>query len=117
MLVIDEVDKILDLGFKQTVDSIMEGLPRKMQTLLFSATVSRNIKELARLNLSKDHEYIQIHDFDKSEQPVTAETEEEKAESAVLKSITPTTLLHYYMQIDVHEKLDMLFSFLKSHAN
>lgn len=33
-----------------------------------------------------------------------------------LKRITPTTLLHYYMRMEGHEKLDMLFSFLKSHA-
>jgi ATP-dependent RNA helicase DDX10/DBP4 len=33
-----------------------------------------------------------------------------------LKQITPTTLLHYYMVVECHAKLDMLFSFLKSHA-
>lgn len=37
-------------------------------------------------------------------------------DSLVLKSVTPTTLLHYYMVTDVGEKLDTLFSFLKSHT-
>ena len=64
MLVIDEVDRILDMGFKREVDSIIQELPKKMQTLLFSATITRSLRELARLNLKEDPEYIQIHDFD-----------------------------------------------------
>ncbi|KAI5186893.1 ATP-dependent RNA helicase DDX10/DBP4 [Nematocida homosporus] len=38
MLVIDEADKLLEMGFKQTISRILEYLPRKRQTLLFSAT-------------------------------------------------------------------------------
>ncbi len=34
-----------------------------------------------------------------------------------MKSITPNKLLHYYMIINIEEKLDMLFSFIKSHSN
>jgi len=37
------------------------------------------------------------------------------AEDARLKSITPTTLLHYYMELPIEDKLDTLFSFLKTH--
>jgi ATP-dependent RNA helicase DDX10/DBP4 len=40
----------------------------------------------------------------------------EEEGQAELKQITPTTLVHYYMQVECHEKLDMIFSFLKSHA-
>lgn len=54
----DEVDRILDLGFKRDVDLIMNSLPKKVQTLLFSATIGKSINELARTNLRKDHEYI-----------------------------------------------------------
>ncbi len=52
-----------------------------------------------------------MHDFEQ----VDSRAEAEEAGSK-LKSITPTTLLHYYMEVQVHEKLDMLFSFLKSHV-
>lgn len=34
-----------------------------------------------------------------------------------MKQVTPMTLLHYYMQVEIDEKLDMLFSFLKLHQN
>ena len=40
---------------------------------------------------------------------------EDEATDAQLKSITPTTLLHYYMEIPIEDKLDTLFSFLKTH--
>jgi len=42
--------------------------------------------------------------------------EDEDGEDAKLKSITPTTLIHYYMNCEAHEKLDLLFSFLKAHT-
>jgi hypothetical protein len=40
---------------------------------------------------------------------------EDKAITDQLKSITPLKLLHYYMTVKIEEKLDMLFSFIKSH--
>lgn len=54
----DEVDRMLDMGFKHEVDQIMSNLPRKMQTLLFSATVTKSMRDLARVRSSKDAEYI-----------------------------------------------------------
>jgi superfamily II DNA/RNA helicase len=42
----------------------MSNLPTKVQTLLYSATIGKQIKDLARTKLKRDHEYIQIHDFE-----------------------------------------------------
>ena len=112
---IDEVDRILDMGFKQQVDEIVRTLPRKIQTLLFSATITKSLKELARLNLNTP-EFIQIHNFDQVEmkaQEPNAENEEDAP--LELKQVTPLTLLHFYMELGIDEKLDMLFSFLKQH--
>lgn len=64
ILVMDEVDRMLDMGFRNDVDQIMQNLPSKVQNLLYSATIGRSVKDLARLKLKRDHEYIQIHDFD-----------------------------------------------------
>ena len=47
-------------GFAATLQGILEGLPRKRQTLLFSATQTRRVADLARLSLS-DPEYIAVH--------------------------------------------------------
>ena len=42
---------ILEMGFANTLNSIMNGLPEDRQTMLFSATLSKNIQELGRLSL------------------------------------------------------------------
>lgn len=47
MLVLDEADRMLDMGFNEVITGIVEKLPEKRQTLLFSATYPSDIKHLA----------------------------------------------------------------------
>jgi ATP-dependent RNA helicase RhlE len=58
-LVLDEADKLLNLGFKEEIDSIITFLPEKRQNLLFSATLSPNIEEVERI-LLQDPKVINV---------------------------------------------------------
>ena len=99
MLIIDEADRVLDMGFEDTLNSILEYLPQNRQTLLFSATLGKNIQSLARLSL-RNPEYINF---------LSKETGEDTVG-------TPMKLNQHYTIVTLERKLDLLFSFLRSHT-
>ncbi|KAJ0404731.1 hypothetical protein ATCC90586_008351 [Pythium insidiosum] len=94
LLVLDEADRILDMGFQQQLTAIVSYLPTDRQTMLFSATQTKSVKDLAKLSL-KEPEYIAVHE-----------------KSAVA---TPAGLQQSLVVCPLDQKLDVLFSFLKSH--
>jgi ATP-dependent RNA helicase DDX10/DBP4 len=96
ILVLDEADRILDLGFEESMNSILNNLPTSRQTLLFSATQTKSIKDLARLSL-KNPTYVSVH--------------EHSSES------TPKNLKQSYVVCETHDKLSFLWSFIRNHLN
>ncbi|KAH0354200.1 P-loop containing nucleoside triphosphate hydrolase protein, partial [Aureobasidium melanogenum] len=93
MLVLDEADRILDMGFQRDLDAILEYLPKDRQTLLFSATQTKRVSDLARLSL-RDPEYVSTS---------------EQGESA-----TPKSLQQNYVLTPLPDKLDTLWSFIQT---
>ncbi|CAH0399636.1 unnamed protein product [Chilo suppressalis] len=94
ILVLDEADRCLDMGFETTMNAIIENLPPERQTLLFSATQTKSVKDLARLSLSYPT-YVAPH---------------EQAET-----VTPEFLQQSYIVCEIDEKLGILWSFIKNH--
>lgn len=58
-IVLDEADEMLSMGFQEDLDSILEGIPSEHRTLLFSATMSKEIERIAQ-NYLTDAQQIQV---------------------------------------------------------
>ncbi|CAN0873579.1 Probable DEAD-box ATP-dependent RNA helicase 48 [Linum grandiflorum] len=70
MLILDEADHLLDLGFRKDLEKIVDSLPRRRQTLLFSATIPKEVRRISQLVLKKDHAFIDTVGLGTVETPI-----------------------------------------------
>lgn len=98
LLVLDEADRILDMGFQKTLTALLNHLPKSRQTLLFSATQTDSVSDLARLSL-KDPAHIGV-----SSDPTSSSL-----------STMPKNLEQNYLLAPLEQKLSILWSFIKTH--
>jgi len=59
-LVLDEVDIMLDMGFREDIEWIVDRIPSERQTFFVSATVPQEIKEIAVRYMRKDYEHLSV---------------------------------------------------------
>ncbi|RZC47168.1 hypothetical protein C5167_040124 [Papaver somniferum] len=62
-LVLDEADRVLDVGFEEELSAIFQYLPNDRQTLLFSATMTENLQTLLEVSANKAYFYEQYEGF------------------------------------------------------
>jgi len=94
-LIIDEADRILSIGFEEELKKIIKLLPKKRQTMLFSATTDQKTENLIKLALKKEPIYVGIED---------------KAKDG---AATVTGLEQGYVICPSDKRLLLLFTFLK----
>lgn len=108
MLVLDEADRILDMGFQASVNAIVGHLPESRQTLLFSATQTKSVKDLARLSL-QDPEYVWV------QQPGPTASTSAGGNPDSDQVDLPSNLSQHYTVVPLDQKMDRLWSFIKTH--
>ncbi len=58
-VILDEADEMLDMGFREDIEAILEKIPEERQTILFSATMPKGILELTK-TYQKDPQHIKV---------------------------------------------------------
>jgi len=74
LLILDEADRMMDMGFWPDVRRIISGLPTDRQTLLFSATVPEEIVKQA-LEIAREPKYIQVGQRSRAAKSITHRVE------------------------------------------
>ncbi len=85
MIVLDEADEMLNMGFREDIDTILEKVPEQRQTILFSATMSREILDITK-KYQKNPVHIKI----------------------AHKELTVPLIEQYYLEVKETAKLEVL---------
>jgi ATP-dependent RNA helicase DeaD len=91
-VVLDEADVMLNMGFREDIETILESVPKERQTVFFSATMPRPIREL-------------IEKF--ARDPVTVQVEQ--------KALTVPTVEQVYYEVDRRFKVELLTRLIDIH--
>jgi len=103
VLILDEADTLLDMGFRDVINQILSFLPKQRRTGLFSATQTKEVKDLARAGMRN---------------PVTVSVRVQKQLlQAQQEQATPSTLENWYAVCEYDLRPRLLASFLLQHVS
>ncbi len=92
MVILDEADVMLDMGFRDDIEFILQAVPKERQTVFFSATMPRPIQELIQ-KYSRDPQSVRIEQ----------------------KTMTVPTVEQVYYEVDRRFKIDLLTRLIDIH--
>lgn len=125
LLVLDEADRCLDMGFEKTLNAIIENFPPQRQTLLFSATQTDSVKDLARLNLQNPKKIGFSASIQETKPRIVDTKDSGDVTSTKSDSIpapppppvlsVPELLQQNYVVVSLEDKITVLWSFIQNH--
>ncbi|MCT4584355.1 MAG: DEAD/DEAH box helicase [Peptostreptococcaceae bacterium] len=92
MLILDEADEMLNMGFREDIETIMSDIPNKPQTLLFSATMPKAILDIIN-KYQKDPQIVKV----------------------AHKEVTSPNIEQYYMEVREGDKMEILTRLLDTY--
>lgn len=101
VLILDEADRLLDLGFHKTLMSILGHLPKQRRTGLFSATQTEETEKLVRAGLRNPVKIVVKQKVSHAGLQIDAQVK------------TPTSLKNFYCETTAEKKFNDLMNFLK----
>ncbi|VDP11196.1 unnamed protein product [Soboliphyme baturini] len=104
-LIIDEADRIMDIGFELEMQQIIRLLPRHRQTMLFSATQDQKVNDLVKMALQKEPLYIGVGDTSE-----TATVEGLRQGYVVCPSEKRFMMLYTFLKRNRKKKMMVFFS-------
>lgn len=93
MIVLDEADEMLNMGFREDIETILKEIPEERQTILFSATMPKPIMDIAK-TYQKNAEIVKV----------------------VKKELTVPKIEQYYYEVSPKNKEEVLSRLLDIHA-
>lgn len=94
MLVLDEADEMLNMGFREDIETILRDIPSEHQTALFSATMPQAILDITKKYLREDAKIIKV----------------------VKKELTMSTIKQYYYEVNTNNKNEVAARILDYYA-
>ncbi|QAT42463.1 DEAD/DEAH box helicase [Aminipila luticellarii] len=91
MAVLDEADEMLNMGFREDIDTIFSQIPEERQTMLFSATMPKGILDIAELYMNHPEHVVTLQ-----------------------KEVTIDTIDQYYIEVRENSKLELLCRLIDS---